>query len=59
MFAVIRFYKEKPETKYVFDKVWPFLRSITDLREGYTNNPMFLKLALSIVYDMIMDLGYR
>lgn len=56
---VVKFYKEKPETKYVFNKIWPWLKTRTDVSEGYTDNPMLIKLSLSMVYGMMMALGYR
>ena len=56
---VIQFYKEKPETKYVFDKIWPWLKTKTDVSEGYTDNPMIIKLSLSMIYGMMVALGYR
>lgn len=56
---VVKFYKEKPETKYVFDKIWPWLKSKTDVSEGYIDNPMLIKLSVSMVYGMMMALGYR
>ena len=56
---VIRFYKEKPETKYVFDKIWPWLKTRTDVGEDYTNHPMIRKLLVSMIYGMLISLGYR
>ena len=54
---IIEFYAEKPETKYVFEKILPFLIPRTDL--PIDSNPIFKNIALGIVYGMMMDLGYR
>ena len=54
---IIDFYAEKPETKYVFNKILPFLAPRTDL--PINSNPIFKNIALGIVYGMLMDLGYR
>ncbi|MFX0070420.1 MAG: MBL fold metallo-hydrolase [Candidatus Hermodarchaeota archaeon] len=56
---VIKYYEEKPETKYVFDKIYDFLIARAEARNGYTDNPIVVKLILSVVYGMMMDLGYR
>ncbi len=56
---VIQFYKEKPETKYVFDKIWPWLKTRTDVGKDYTNHPMIRKLSVSMIYGMLISLGYR
>jgi glyoxylase-like metal-dependent hydrolase (beta-lactamase superfamily II) len=54
---IIKAYHEKPETKYVFEKLLPILTPRTDLKiEG---NSIFNGIALGIVYGMMMDLGYR
>ncbi|TFG16257.1 MAG: MBL fold metallo-hydrolase [Promethearchaeota archaeon] len=54
---IIDFYAEKPQTKYVFEKILPFLTPRTDL--PIDSNPIFKNIALGIVYGMMMDLGYR
>lgn len=56
---VIQFYNEKPDTKYVFDKIWPWLKTRTDVGEDYTNHPMIQKLSVSMIYGMLISLGYR
>ena len=56
---VIRYYHEKPETKYVFNKIFPYMKLRTDLGEGYEDNTALVKLFLSVFYSMMMDLGYR
>lgn len=54
---IILAYQEKPETKHVMEKIFPFLTPRTDLNiEG---NSIFNGIALGIVYGMMMDLGYR
>lgn len=54
---IIQAYHEKPETKYVFEKLLPMLTPRTDLKiEG---NSIFNGIALGIIYGMMMDLGYR
>ena len=55
--AVIKFYNEKPETRYVLEKIMPMLNSRTDL--SIEDNSIFNGIALGIVYGMMMDLGYR
>ena len=55
--AIIRYYAEKPETRYVLEKVLPMLLPRTDL--SIDDNPVFKGIALGIVYGMMMDLGYR
>jgi glyoxylase-like metal-dependent hydrolase (beta-lactamase superfamily II) len=55
--AIIKFYGEKPETRYVFEHIMPILIPRTDLSFG--NDSIFNGIALGIVYGMLMDLGYR
>ncbi len=55
--AIIQFYSEKPETKYVLEQIIPMLIPRTDL--AIEDNPVFNGIALGIVYGMMMDLGYR
>ncbi len=55
--AIIKFYGEKPETKYVFEQIMPMLIPRTDLT--INKNSIFNGIALGIVYGMMMDLGYR
>lgn len=54
---IIEFYEEKPETKYVVEKIMPILNPRSDM--ATENNPIFKGIALGIVYGMLMDLGYR
>jgi glyoxylase-like metal-dependent hydrolase (beta-lactamase superfamily II) len=54
---IIEYYKEKPETKYVVNKILPILTPRTDLT--IKDNPIFKNIALGIVYGMMIDLGYR
>jgi glyoxylase-like metal-dependent hydrolase (beta-lactamase superfamily II) len=54
---IIHAYHEKPETKYVLEKLLPILTPRTDLNiEGIS---IFNGIALGIVYGMMMDLDYR
>jgi glyoxylase-like metal-dependent hydrolase (beta-lactamase superfamily II) len=53
---VMRYYHEKPETKYVVEKILPWLKR-TDLIGD--KHPLMNNLILGIVYGMLMDLGYR
>lgn len=55
--AIIRLYAEKPETRYVFDRILPKLYPRTDL--NFEKDSIFNGIALGIVYGMMMDLGYR
>jgi glyoxylase-like metal-dependent hydrolase (beta-lactamase superfamily II) len=55
--AIIKFYAEKPETRYVFEHVAPMLFPRTDL--SFDDDSIFNGIALGIVYGMMMDLGYR
>lgn len=54
---IIKFYEEKPDTKYIVNKILPVLTERTDLTVNH--NPVFNNIALGIVYGMMMDLGYR
>ncbi|MFX0012498.1 MAG: hypothetical protein ACFE9R_19445, partial [Candidatus Hermodarchaeota archaeon] len=56
---VIAYYKENQETKYVFEKIWPWLKTKSDVGKEYTDNELIRKLCLSMVYGMMVDLGYR
>jgi len=54
---IIKYYKEKPETKHVFKKIMPELTPRTDLIGK--DHPIMKNIVLGIVYGMMMDLGYR
>jgi glyoxylase-like metal-dependent hydrolase (beta-lactamase superfamily II) len=54
---IIKFYNEKPETKYIVNKIMPILIKRTDLT--IEHNPVFKGIVLGIVYGMMIDLGYR
>lgn len=56
---VMQYYSENPSTEYVFEKIFPWLRERTDVGEDYIMNPIIQKLSLSMVYGMLVDLGYR
>jgi glyoxylase-like metal-dependent hydrolase (beta-lactamase superfamily II) len=55
--AIIKFYAERPETRYVLERILPMLLPRTDM--SIDDNPVFKGIALGIVYGMMMDLGYR
>jgi hypothetical protein len=54
---VIRYHNEKPETKYIVDKILPELLPRTDL--PIDSNSLFKNIALGIVYGMMISLGFR
>jgi len=54
---IIQFYSEKPETKYVLNKITPFLLTRTDL--SLEHSPILKGISLGIVYGMMTSLGYR
>jgi len=55
---VIQYYKEQPETKYVFQKLIPFFKGRYDISFG-KKNQILNQIILGLVYGMMMDLGYR
>ena len=55
--AIIKFYNEKPETRYVFEHIMPMFIPRTDL--SFDKDSIFNGIALGVVYGMMMDLGYR
>ena len=54
---IIKYYEEKPDTRYVVEKITPFLLPRTDLWNG--KHPILNNVILAIVYGMMIDLGYR
>ncbi|MEJ2248205.1 MAG: MBL fold metallo-hydrolase [Candidatus Lokiarchaeota archaeon] len=54
---IIAYYKEKPETRYIYKKIYPFLTSRTDLMGN--EHPIMKNIVLGVIYGMMMDLGYR
>ncbi len=52
-----KYYKEKPETRYIVDKIVPDFAKRTDLVGD--NLPFLKNIVLGVVYGMMMDLGYR
>jgi len=56
---IINYYNQIPETRYVFDNIFPWMESKTDVSEGYADNEIVRKLSLSVVFGMMVDLGYR
>ncbi|MFX1573599.1 MAG: hypothetical protein ACFFB0_12685 [Promethearchaeota archaeon] len=55
--SIIKFYKEKPKTRYIFKKMMLLLTSRTDL--SIDNNPVFGGIVLAIIYGEMIALGYR
>ncbi|MFW9818651.1 MAG: MBL fold metallo-hydrolase [Candidatus Thorarchaeota archaeon] len=54
---IIKYYSERPKTKYVLDKILPDLLPRTDF--SIDDNPIFINIVLAIVYGMMISLGYR
>jgi glyoxylase-like metal-dependent hydrolase (beta-lactamase superfamily II) len=54
---ITQYFNEKPETKYVLNKIMPFLLPRTDL--SMEKSPVLMGIALGIVYGMMTSLGYR
>ena len=54
---IVKYHSEKPETKYILDKMMPQLLPRTDLSIGH--NSIFRNIALAIVYGMMTSLGFR
>ncbi|MFX1454354.1 MAG: MBL fold metallo-hydrolase [Promethearchaeota archaeon] len=54
---ITQFYSEKPETKYVLNKLSTLLLSRTDL--SMNHSPVLAGISLGIVYGMMTSLGYR
>jgi glyoxylase-like metal-dependent hydrolase (beta-lactamase superfamily II) len=55
--SIIKYYKEKPETKYIFKKVRPLFEPRTDL--SIDDTPVFNGIILAVVYGEMISLGYR
>ena len=54
---ITEYYNEKPETKYILEKMLPELLLRTDL--SLDSNPLFRNIVLGIVYGMMLSLGFR
>lgn len=54
---IVKYYEQKPETRYVVKRILPFLVHRTDLMGA--DNPVLRNIILAIVYGMMVDLGYR
>jgi len=54
---IIKYYNEKPETKYILERILPELIPRTDL--PVESNPLFINITLGIVYGMMISLGFR
>ena len=56
---VIQYYHEKPETKYIFNKLIPYFVERTDIPAAGGKELALSDIVLAVVYGMIVDLGYR
>jgi hypothetical protein len=56
---VIQYYDEKPETKYVVDKLAPYFVDRTDMPGAGKENFALNDTLLAVIYGMMLDLGYR
>ncbi len=56
---VIQYYNEKPETKYVFNKLIPYFVERTDIPSAGGKELALNDVVLAVVYGMMLDLGYR
>lgn len=58
---VVKYYNENPTTKYVVDKLLTQFHDRSDYSEDkrINSNVAFTKLGLTLVYGIMMDLGYR
>ncbi len=54
---IVKYHREKPETKYILDKMMPHLLPRTDLSIGH--NSIFRSISLAIIYGMMISLGFR
>ncbi|MFX0105603.1 MAG: MBL fold metallo-hydrolase [Candidatus Hodarchaeota archaeon] len=54
---IIKYHNEKPETKYILDRIMPTLLPRTDL--PISHNSIFRNIVLAIVYGMMISLGFR
>ncbi len=54
---IISYYNEKPETKYIVEKIQPILMPRTDL--SISEYPVFKSMTLAIVYGMMISCGFR
>ncbi|MHA2393928.1 MAG: MBL fold metallo-hydrolase [Promethearchaeota archaeon] len=54
---IIKYYKEKPETKYVLKKMMPLMTLRTDLPIDLI--PVFESMILAVIYGEMISLGYR
>ncbi|MHA1723655.1 MAG: MBL fold metallo-hydrolase [Promethearchaeota archaeon] len=54
---VMEYYQEKPETRYVVEKITPILMERSDI--ALKNDSILKRIILGLVYGMLMDLGYR
>ncbi|MFX1327620.1 MAG: MBL fold metallo-hydrolase [Promethearchaeota archaeon] len=54
---IIKYHIEKPETKYVLEKIMPLLLPRTNL--SMNHNSVYRNISLAIVYGMMISLGFR
>jgi len=55
--TIEKYYKERPKTKYIVEKIMPLLLPRTDLSIDY--NSIFNNISLAVVYGMMISLGFR
>ncbi|MBN1801144.1 MAG: MBL fold metallo-hydrolase [Candidatus Lokiarchaeota archaeon] len=54
---IIKYYRENPSTKYVVERLLPFLATRTDRMEQ--DSSILRNITLGTTYGMMMNLGYR
>ena len=54
---IIKYYKEKPETRHIVKNITSFLIERTNFPNG--EHPALKNVIIAIVYGMMIDLGYR
>jgi glyoxylase-like metal-dependent hydrolase (beta-lactamase superfamily II) len=54
---VIEYYKETPQTSYVFEKIKPFFKERYQINKHWED--IFDNIILGLTYGMMMSLGYR
>ncbi|MFX1365451.1 MAG: MBL fold metallo-hydrolase [Promethearchaeota archaeon] len=54
---IIKYHNEKPETKYIVEKILPVFIPRIDL--PYDSHPLFRNITLAVVYGMMLSLGLR
>jgi len=54
---IIKFYNERPETRYIVDKIGPYFKKRSETFD--ITHPVFSNMLVALVFGMLMDLGYR